>query len=85
MRRSPPDVELSRGNFALPVIDPQVDLLSPNRAARGVVGQGVGENGTVENIERLFRTSKQADAGVFVSPHDYAPHDQAWKFEEHAE
>lgn len=76
-----PGVDLSRGSFALLVIDPQVDFLSPSGVTWGVVGESVTENHTVENIERLFRTAKGADARVFVSPHYYYPHDHTWKFE----
>lgn len=39
------------------------------------------ENGTVENIERLFQAAEDADAKVFVSPHYYYPHDHNWEFE----
>lgn len=76
-----PGVDLSRGNFALVVIDPQNDFLSPRGVTWGVVGESVTENGTVENIGRLFKAAKGADAGVFVSPHYYYPHDHTWKFE----
>ena len=76
-----PGVDLSRGNYALVVIDPQNDFLSPNGVTWGVVGESVTENGTVNNIERLFRAAKDADARVFVSPHYYYPHDHTWAFE----
>lgn len=76
-----PGVDLSRGNFALLVIDPQNDFLSPDGVTWGVVGESVTENNTVENIERLFRAAKDADARVFVSPHYYYPHDHTWQFE----
>jgi len=76
-----PGVELKRGRFALLVIDPQVDFLSPKGVTWGVVGESVTENNTVENIERLFRVAQESDARVFVSPHYYYPHDHAWKFE----
>lgn len=76
-----PGVDLRRGSFALLVIDPQNDFLSPTGVAWGVVGESVTENGTVENIERLFKAAKGADARVFVSPHYYYPHDHTWKFE----
>lgn len=76
-----PGVELSRGDFALVVIDPQNDFLSPEGVAWGVVGESVTENGTVDNLERLFRAAKGADAQVFVSPHYYYPHDHNWRFE----
>ncbi len=76
-----PGVELSRGNFAVVVIDPQNDFLSPDGVAWGVVGESVTENGTVENIGRLFESAKNADAQVVVSPHYYYPHDHNWEFE----
>jgi len=76
-----PGVDLSRGNFALVVIDPQNDFLSPEGVTWGVVGESVTENGTVDNIGRLFKAAKDADARVFVSPHYYYPHDHSWKFE----
>jgi len=76
-----PGVDLSRGNYALVVIDPQNDFLSPEGVAWGVVGESVTENGTVDNLERLFQAAKTADAHVFVSPHYYYPHDHEWKFE----
>jgi nicotinamidase-related amidase/YHS domain-containing protein len=76
-----PGVELSRGSYALLVIDPQVDFLSPEGVTWGVVGESVTENNTVENIERLFKAANGADARVFVSPHYYYPHDHTWKFE----
>lgn len=63
------------------VIDPQNDFLSPEGVAWGVVGESVTENGTVENIERLFQAAEDADAKVFVSPHYYYPHDHNWEFE----
>ncbi len=76
-----PGVELGPGGFALLVIDPQNDFLSPEGVAWGVVGESVMENGTVDNIERLFKAAKDADARVFVSPHYYYPHDHTWEFE----
>lgn len=38
------------------------------------------EQGTVDNIERLFAAAKSANMPVFISPH-YCPHDHKWKFE----
>jgi biuret amidohydrolase len=76
-----PGVKLSRGNFAVVVIDPQNDFLSPDGVTWGVVGESVTENGTVENIDRLFSTAKEVDAQVIVSPHYYYPHDHNWEFE----
>ena len=47
----------------------------------GVVGESVTENNTVENIEKLFKTAKENDIQVFISPHYYFPHDHGWHFE----
>ena len=66
---------------ALVVIDPQNDFLSPNGVAWGVVGESVTENGTVEHLDTLFQTAKEAGIQVFISPHYYYPSDHGWKFE----
>ena len=76
-----PGVALARGKFAVVVIDPQNDFLSPQGVAWGVVGKSVKENGTVENIGRLFQAAQRTGAPVFVSPHYYYHHDHQWKFE----
>ncbi len=76
-----PGVDLVPGAFALVVIDPQNDFLSPDGVAWGVVGESVTENGTVDNLARLFAAAKRVDAPVFVSPHYYYEHDHQWKFE----
>ncbi len=76
-----PGVDLDFGAYALVVIDPQNDFLSTDGVAWGVVGESVTENGTVDNIERLFSAAKGSNARVFVSPHYYYPHDHGWEFE----
>jgi len=76
-----PGMEIDPANTALVVTDPQNDFLSPDGVTWGVVGKNVTENHTVENLEVLFRSAKQADVAVFVSPHYYFPHDHGWKFE----
>ncbi|MBL4769988.1 MAG: cysteine hydrolase [Planctomycetes bacterium] len=68
-------------NTALVITDPQVDFLSPEGVAWGVVGKSVLENHTIENLEALFKTAKATDFPVFVSPHYYFPHDHKWQFE----
>lgn len=65
---------------ALVVIDPQNDVLSESGISWDMVGASVRENGTVANIERLFRAAKGRSFGVFVSPHYLYPSDQAWQF-----
>ena len=75
-----PGVTLAKGRVALVVTDPQNDFLNPKGVAWGVVGQSVTENKTVENLEGLFKTAKNSDLPVFISPHYYYPHDHQLKF-----
>ena len=65
---------------ALVVIDPQVDFLTPQGVAWGLVGASVTENGVVENLGRLFDGAKRAGITVAVSPHYYYPSDHSWGF-----
>ncbi|MDF1586732.1 cysteine hydrolase [Marinimicrococcus flavescens] len=75
------DMTIEPGRTALVVTDPQVDFLSESGVTWGVVGESVTEQGTVDNIERLFAAAKAAGMPVFISPHYYYPHDHKWKFE----
>ncbi|MCH7856831.1 MAG: cysteine hydrolase [Gemmatimonadetes bacterium] len=76
-----PGMTIDPARTALLVTDPQNDFLSPEGATWGLVGENVIENGTIENIERLFRAAKATGMPVFVSPHYYFPTDHGWKFE----
>jgi len=76
-----PGMTVDPDNTALVVIDPQNDFLSPDGVTWGVVGENVEANNTVENIDALFRTAKEAGIPVFVSPHYYYPADHGWHFE----
>ena len=73
-------MHFDKSDTALVVIDPQNDVLSENGISWGLVGASVMENNTVENLARLFTSAKNADYGVFVSPHYLYPHDQAWQY-----
>ena len=75
-----PGMTIDPSRTALVVTDPQNDFLSPEGVTWGVVGESVIQNGTVENIERLFRAAKSSGMPVFVSPHYYFPTDHGWKF-----
>ncbi|WP_193171655.1 cysteine hydrolase [Nisaea nitritireducens] len=75
------DMTIEPGRTALVVTDPQVDFLSEKGVTWGVVGESVTEQGTVDNIERLFIAAKSAGIPVFISPHYYYPHDHKWQFE----
>jgi len=66
---------------AIVITDPQNDFLSPDGVTWGVVGESVTKNGTVENLEALFKVAKEKNITVFVSPHYYYKHDHNWKFE----
>ena len=76
-----PGMTINPSRTALLVTDPQNDFLSPEGVTWGVVGESVIKNGTIENIERLFRAAKGTGMPVFVSPHYYFPTDHGWKFE----
>ena len=76
-----PGMTIDPSRTALLVTDPQNDFLSPQGVMWGVVGESVTKNGTVENIERLFRAAKGSGMPVFVSSHYYFPTDHGWKFE----
>src|SRR3984893_9220136 len=73
-------MDFHKNDTALVVIDPQNDVLSEKGVSWGLVGASVRENGTVENLTRLFKAAKEQDYGVFISPHYLYPHDQAWRF-----
>ncbi|MGJ8558075.1 MAG: cysteine hydrolase [Sulfitobacter geojensis] len=75
------DMMIEPGRTALVVTDPQIDFLSEDGVTWGVVGESVTEQGTVDNIERLFIAAKAAGMPVFISPHYYYPHDHKWEFE----
>ena len=75
-----PGFQINPTDTALVITDPQNDFLSPQGVAWGVVGNSVTENGTVENIESLLKSAKEAGLKVFISPHYYFPLDHEWKF-----
>jgi len=66
---------------AIVITDPQNDFLSPDGVTWGLVGESVKTNGTVENLETLFKLAKENGIPVFISPHYYYDHDHNWKFE----
>ncbi|MEQ8299777.1 MAG: cysteine hydrolase [Hyphomonas sp.] len=76
-----PGFDIVPGETAIVVTDPQNDFLSPKGVTWGVVGQSITENGTVENIEQLFRAAGDTGMPLFISPHYYYEHDHRWKFE----
>ena len=62
-------MEITRGDTALVLTDPQNDFLSREGVTWELVGKSVEENRTVEHIEQLLKAAKAAGVEVFVSPH----------------
>jgi len=75
-----PGMTVVKSQTAIVLTDPQNDFLSPKGVTWGLVGKSVTANGTVGNIEILFKTAKRAGIPVFVSPHYYFPTDAGWQF-----
>jgi nicotinamidase-related amidase len=73
-------MQITPGDTAVVLTDPQNDFLSPEGATWELVGTSVEENGTVRHIELLLAAAKDNDVPVFVSPHYYFPHDHRWEF-----
>lgn len=76
-----PGFDITAGDTALVITDPQNDFLSPDGVTWGVVGESITANRTVENLEALFAAAETAGMPVFVSPHYYYEHDHDWHFE----
>lgn len=76
-----PGFTITTGNTAIVITDPQNDFLSPDGVTWGVVGQNITDNGTVENLEALFKAANETGMPLFVSPHYYYEHDHQWRFE----
>lgn len=76
-----PGFAISKDNTAIVITDPQNDFLSPEGVTWGVVGKNITDNGTVENLEALFKVADQTGMPVFISPHYYFEHDHQWHFE----
>lgn len=66
---------------AIVITDPQNDFLSPNGVTWGIISESVKANGTIENLETLFKLAEENGVPVFISPHYYYEHDHGWKFE----
>lgn len=76
-----PGFSITPADTAIVITDPQNDFLSPEGVTWGVVGESITANGTVENLEALFRVADQTGMPLFVSPHYYFEHDHRWQFE----
>ena len=72
-------MDIRKTDTAVVFIDPQNDVLSEHGKAWPVVGASVTENGTVENMERIFKATKDCNYHVLISPHYFYPTDDQWK------
>jgi nicotinamidase-related amidase len=72
---------IDRTDTAVVFIDPQNDVLSEHGVNWDAVGASVTENGTVENMAKIFEVAKKNGYHVFISPHYFYPtDDRDWKF-----
>ncbi len=76
-----PGFQVTKGDTAIVITDPQNDFLSPDGVTWGVVGKSITDNGTVPNLAALFKSADETSIPLFVSPHYYFEHDHKWKFE----
>src|ERR1700739_470967 len=73
-------MEVNNADSAVVFIDPQNDVLSKKGANWGMLGASVTENGTVENMVKIFKAAQAKDYLVFISPHYFFPTDKSgWK------
>jgi nicotinamidase-related amidase len=73
-------MDINKSDTAVVITDPQNDFLSEEGATWGLVGESVIANNTRENIQKLFKSAKNNDFQVFISPHYYYPTDHEWEF-----
>jgi nicotinamidase-related amidase len=73
--------DFRKADTAVVFIDPQNDVLSEKGANWAAVGASVTANGTIENMERIFKAAKLRGYHVFISPHYFYPTDSDWKFD----
>jgi len=73
-------MDINKKDTAIVITDPQNDFLSEKGVTWQLVGDSVKENGTIGNIERLFKAAKEHGFEVFISPHYYYPTDHDWQF-----
>jgi nicotinamidase-related amidase len=72
-------MDIRKTDTAIVFIDPQNDVLSETGANWGALGASVTENGTIENMEKIFKAAKANGYEVFISPHYFYPTDNGWK------
>lgn len=70
---------LDLARTALVITDPQNDFLREDGVAHGLFSSNLKELGTIDNIETLLKTAKNASITVAISPHFYFTHDEGWR------
>lgn len=68
------------GDTAVVIIDPQIDVLSPDGRNWVAVGASVTENDTVKHIAQLMETALIGGYPLVISPHYFYPSDSQWLF-----
>jgi hypothetical protein len=61
-------MDIQKSDTSVVFIDPQNDVLSEKGANWGAVGASVTENGTVENMERIFKAAKAKGYDATAGP-----------------
>ncbi|MDU0204804.1 MULTISPECIES: cysteine hydrolase [Paenibacillus] len=72
-------MEINQQTTAIVVTDPQNAFLSPSGSGYELTKDVIKEVNMIENLELVFKTAKQHNYQVFVSPHYYYPHDHKWE------
>lgn len=73
-----PEMIFRPGSTALVLTDLHNDFLTSDGKAYGLIKESLARNNTVQNIELLLRTARNARMKILVSPHYYYPHDHKW-------
>ncbi len=61
-------MDINNQDTAVVITDPQNDFLSEQGAAWPLVKEGVKENNTIENIEKVFVAAGQWVQGLYLTP-----------------
>ncbi|MCY9662333.1 cysteine hydrolase [Paenibacillus chondroitinus] len=72
-------MEINQQTTAIVVTDPQNAFLSPSGSGYELTKDVIKEVNMIENLELIFKTAKQQNYQVFISPHYYYPHDHKWE------
>ncbi|MBA2939766.1 isochorismatase family protein [Paenibacillus sp. CGMCC 1.16610] len=64
---------------AVVVTDPQNAFLSPTGSGYELTKDVLNEVNTIKNLDLVFKTAKEQNYQVFISPHYYYPHDHKWE------